>query len=124
MNSTVRSYLIEIARLPSKKTIYDQELSTACGLGLEIQESAFAKSEMHRILEEISEYEASQSRPMLHTIVTTKSGNYLRDIYFAVAERMRLPGWHLVKNDMTMEMKARAACYSFWQNDSNYYKFK
>ena len=124
MNTTVRSYLIEIARLPSRKTISDQELSNACGLGLEIKESEFAKAEMARILEEISRYEISQRRPMLSIIVDSKAGNYLKNIYFKIAEDIKLPGWHLMKNDMTMEMKARAACYTFWQNDSNYLKFK
>jgi hypothetical protein len=62
MNTTVRSYLIEIARLPSRKTITDQELSTACGLGLEMQDSAYAKEEMIRILTDISKY--SQGREL------------------------------------------------------------
>src|SRR5688572_29714845 len=99
MNTTVRSYLIEIARLPSRKSISDQELSTACGLGLEIKESAFAKAEMARILEEISKYEISQGRPMLGIIVDTKAGNYLHELYFKIAGDMKLPGWHLMKND-------------------------
>lgn len=124
MNNSVRSYLIEMARLPSRKTIYDQELSTVCGLNLEMQESAFAKAEMSRILEEISKYEVSQGRPILSTLVITKTGNYLRELYQRLGEELKLPGWHLMKNDMTMEMKARTACYNFWQDDKNYLKYK
>ena len=124
MNTTVRSYLIEIARLPSKKTIDDQELSNACGLGLEIRGSEFAIAEMGRILEEISKYEVSQGRPMLSTIVTSKAGNYIRNLYFKIAEDLKLPGWNLMKNDMTLEMKVRAAVYTYWQNDANYLKYK
>src|SRR5688572_18499575 len=124
MNNTVRSYLIEIARLPSKRTIYDQELSNACGLGLEIADGGFAKEEMTRILKEISLYEFSQGRPLLSLIVTTKAGNYLHELYFHLAEELQLPGWNLMKNDMSLEMRARNACYLFWQDDKNYLKYK
>lgn len=124
MNSTVRSYLIELARLPSEKTIKDRELSEACGLKLENKDPAFAVEEMSRILEEIARYEVSQGRPILSSIVVTQGGNYIREIYFRIAEEMKLPGWNLMKNDMTMEMKARQAVYRFWRDDTNYLNFK
>lgn len=124
MNTTVRSYLIEIARLPSRKTIYDIELSKVCGLELELRESGFAKLEMSRILSEISYYEFSQNRPMLGSIVTTKSGDYLDELLYNTAERFNMRDWKLARENVHFSTTVRNECYDFWQDDKNYLKFK
>ncbi len=124
MNTTVRSYLIEIARLPSRKTIYDMELSKVCGLELELKDPAFAKMEMSRILAEISFYEFSQGRPLLGSIVVTKAGEYLEETLFKTAEQCNIQGWQTARGNASFIIATRNECYIFWEPDRNYLKYK
>lgn len=124
MNTTVRSYLIEIARLPSRKTIYDMELSKVCGLELELKDPQFAKAEMGRILSEISYYEFSQGRPLLGSLVVTKDGDYLDEVLYTTAVRCAIPGWESGKENINFAVAIRNACYDFWYDDKNYLKSK
>jgi hypothetical protein len=62
MNNKVRTYLIDLAS--KEKIITYQKLSDDCRLGLDMQASQYDRSEIGKILDEISIFEHNLARPL------------------------------------------------------------
>jgi len=122
MNQKVRQFLIELAR--KGKTITYQGLSDECKLGLNMQESEFARGEIGRILGAISAYEFGHGRPLISSLVITKGDNYQGDGFYKLCEELGLGNWKRLKADMAFEVSQMKACYDYWKNDAHYQKYK
>jgi hypothetical protein len=73
LNDLVRAKLIEISR--KEKTIYYQELSDDCRLGLSMKDNEDDRVKIVRILDEISTFEFNNKRPILSSIVISQENN-------------------------------------------------
>jgi hypothetical protein len=122
MNTTVRNYLIELAR--KKKTCFYQQLSDDCKLGLIMNDSEYARAEIGKILGEIVRFEHANSRPLLSSLVISKGDNYQGDGFYKIAEELGFGSWKKLKGDVSFEIGQMNACYDFWSSDVNYMQFK
>jgi hypothetical protein len=118
MDEKVRNYLIEVAR--KKGTCYYQKLSGDCKLGLIMNESEFARSEIGRILGEISTYEYENDRPLLSSLVISKGDNYQGDGFYRLAEELGFGQWKKLKADLSFEIGQMNKCYEYWGKEVNY----
>lgn len=120
MNSRVRNHLIFLAKkgdspIPYRRLINQTEL----GLNLDIKHE---KQLLGEILDEVSEEEHEQKRPLLSALVQDKR-NGQGDRFFKMCERLELGEWKELKNDEEFREKEIQKCYEFWQNEENYSKF-
>ena len=121
MNQKVRLHLIEVAR--KKGYIHYQELGNACGLGLNMSENPYDRLVIGEILGEISEYEVDNGRPILSSIVITKSGEE-GDGFYKLCESLGLGDWKKLKRDGTFSAITMNNTTEFWKNDNNYLKYR
>lgn len=121
MNKTVRSFLIELAR-NGKEYIFYQDLSDQCNLGFSFRDNPHDRVEIGIILGEISEYEHKHGRPLLSSLVLTKSMEE-GDGFYKLCERLGWGSFKKIKNDATFAAIQMNKCYEFWQNDDNYNKY-
>ena len=122
MNTVVRSVLIEVAR--KQKIIHYQELCDACKLKLDMYNNPNDRTEIGRILGEISEYEFDKERPLLSAIVLTKNGEE-GDGFFKLCEYLGITNsWKKLKNDDLFVIEEIKRCHEFWADNGNYSKYK
>ncbi len=120
MNSRVRNQLISIAKsggspIPYRRLINQTEL----GLNLDIKHE---KQLLGDILDEISEDEHENNRPLLSALVQDKR-NGQGDRFFKMCERLDMGDWKELKKDEDFRNEQITKCYEFWQNEENYKKF-
>ncbi len=122
MNTTVRNKLIEVAR--KKTIIHYQDLCNQSNLKLDMHYNPSDRTEIGRILGEISRHEYKNKRPLLSAVVLSKSMEE-GDGFFKLCEDMGLIGdWRNAKNDVTFSNGHINACHDFWRNNDNYTKYK
>jgi len=122
MNKIVRAKLIETARKRNGFIQY-QELSNQCGLKLSLQDIPEHRTEIGNILAEISNFEHASERPLLSSLVLNASGE-IGDGFYKLCEKLGFGYAQALKRDATFAPMQMNKCYEFWQNDSNYLRFK
>jgi hypothetical protein len=122
MNHEVRLFLIELAR-KRHGFIFYQDLSDKCNLGFNFRESPYDRKEIGRILGEISAFEHSNDRPLLSALVLSKSLEE-GDGFYRLCEELGYGSYRKLKGDPTFAPIQMNRCYEFWQNDSNYAKYR
>ena len=122
MNNEVRLFLIELAR-KRQGFIYYQDLSDKCNLGFNFQDNPNDRTEIGRILGEISEYEYNQGKPLLSALVLSKSLQE-GDGFFKLCEELGYGSYRKIKSDPAFTSIQMNRCYEFWQNDNNYKKYR
>lgn len=125
MNSTVRKYLIESARKRTYQTVTYQRLCDDCRLKLEMKNPDH-RNQIAKILEEVSCYEfrSEPSRPLLSSLVLRLNDNLEGDGFYKLGEKLGFGNWPTLKRGGVFEMLQIKQCIIFWQNDTNYEKFK
>jgi hypothetical protein len=124
MNTTVRIYLIELARKKTNQIITYQKLSDACDLKLNMQAGYHIRGEMGQILGEISEYENAHNRPLLSALVVRLGDQLEGDGFYKLAEELGFGDWKRLKREGIFEVEEIKKCIAFWSNDTNYKKYK
>ena len=122
MNTEVRDMLIDIAR--KKGIIYYQELCDGCKLPLNMRDNPQDRLEIGNILGEISTYEHKNGRPLLSSIVLTRSGEEGDGFYKLCEELGKTGDWRKLKRDGVFAVQEIKKCHNFWSDLSNYNKFK
>jgi hypothetical protein len=119
MNTTVRTYLIELARKRTNQTVTYQKLSDDCNLGLHMHENPYDRVVIGNLLGEISEYEHNHGRPLLSSLVIRLNDGEEGEGFYKLAERL---GYGKVKKlkDNLFEHEQIAECIEFWTNSKNY----
>jgi hypothetical protein len=118
MNIRVRKKLIQVARgrahlMTFQNLIYEAEL----GLNLE---NAHEKSMLTDVIDEISEREHAEGRPLLSALVRVKGQKNQGDNFFRLCERLGYGSWKELKRNHQFIEEQREACRSFWQDRKNY----
>lgn len=117
MEVRVRNYLISLARKQSSPVPYRRLINqTELGLNLEIKHE---KQLLGEILDEISEEEHEEGRPLLSALVQDKR-NGQGDRFFKLCESLGLGEWKELKKDEEFRQKHIDACHEYWENDANY----
>jgi hypothetical protein len=98
VNGVVRLKLIRLAQ--KGKTIYYQELSDICGLGLSMKENEDDRAEIGRILDEISTFEFSNKRPILSSIVISQATGLQGEGFFKLCDRLGCGAWRKLQQDL------------------------
>ncbi len=124
MNNAVRKYLIDLARKRTNQTITYQKLSDECNLGLYMQEGIHIRSQMGTLLGEISIYEHSNNRPLLSSLVVRLGDNLEGNGFYKLADELGFGDWRKLKREGIFEIQEIKKCIEFWQNDSNYSKYR
>ena len=121
MNTRVRKKLIQVARgranlMTFQNLIYEAEL----GLNLE---NSHERSMLAEVIDEISESEYKNGRPLLSSLVHVKGQKNQGDSFFRLCERLGLGNWKDLKRDAKFIEEQREACRNFWKNKVNYSSF-
>jgi hypothetical protein len=120
LNSRVRNHLISIARKGESPIAYRRLINqTELGLNLEIKHE---KQLLGEILDEISEEEHENKRPLLSALIQDKR-NGQGDRFFKLCERLGMGEWKELKKDEDFRNEHIAKCLDFWKNDDNYKKY-
>ncbi|MEJ2006059.1 MAG: hypothetical protein P8X57_14105 [Cyclobacteriaceae bacterium] len=120
MNTRIRNKLVQLARTDPNPVSYRRLIVTAdLGLNMEIKHE---KQLLGEILDEISESEYAEDRPLLSALV--KNGkNGQDDRFFKMCERLGMGEWKDLKKDKSFKKKHIKACHEFWADDKNYKKY-
>ncbi|WP_439880253.1 hypothetical protein ACSX1A_13940 [Pontibacter sp. MBLB2868] len=118
MNARVRKKLIQVARgrahlMTFQNLIYEAEL----GLNLE---NPHEKSMLTEVIDEISEREYKEGRPLLSSLVRVKGQKNQGDSFFRMCERLGLGNWKELKRNSEFIESQREACREFWQDKQNF----
>lgn len=118
MNSRVRKKLIQVARgrahlMSFQNLIYEAEL----GLNLE---NPHEKSLLADVIDEISEREYEEGRPLLSALVRVKGQKNQGDSFFRMCERLGYGNWKELKKNSQFIEEQREACREFWSDKRNY----
>lgn len=124
MNSTVRTYLIERARMRTNQLVTYQNLSNDCHLGLVMQEGPHIRREIGEILGDISKYEHEHGRPLLSALVIRAGDNYEGDGFYKLAEYLGFGDWQKLKREGVFEVQQMNECIRFWSDPINYQKYR
>ncbi len=120
MNSRVRNHLISLARNSESPIAYRRLINqTELGLNLDIKHE---KQLLGEILDEISEEEHQNNRPLISALVQDKR-NGQGDRFFKLCERLDMGEWKELKKDENFRNEQVAKCHEFWSNDANYKKY-
>jgi hypothetical protein len=119
LNSRIRNLLISLAKkgdspIPYRRLINQTEL----GLNLDIKHE---KQQIGEILDEISEEEYKNKRPLLSAMVQDKR-NGQADRFFKMCERLGMGEWKELKKDEDFRIEQIEKCKIFWGNENNYTK--
>lgn len=122
MNSTVRSYLIEIARIPDKFVSYSDVVST-CDLRFDLA-TEYGRHQLSITLGEVSSYEFEHNRPLLSSLViySDATKNDHGDGFYKLAETLGIGEYKKLKINLYAFEEA-ARCRLFWQNEHNYQQY-
>lgn len=120
----VRSFLIEFIRKkePENPYIHYQELCNSCEIKLDMQNNPYDRLIIGGILGSISAYEYSNGRPLLSSVVVSKSFEQ-GDGFYKLCEELGLGKWKQLKNSRA-DFAMTRECYAFWQDNINYDKYK
>lgn len=121
MNYIVREYLIDLAA--HRQTIGYQKLSDACHLGLDMQASQYDRTEIGKILGEISSFEHENGRPLISAIVVHQGTGYEGDGFYKLAEELGFGPWRTLR-DSAFDAEQINLCFEFWNNHENYNNYK
>ncbi|MFD1185799.1 hypothetical protein [Pontibacter rugosus] len=118
MNTRVRKKLIQVARgrahlMSFQNLIYEAEL----GLNLE---NTHEKSLLADVIDEISEKEYKEGRPLLSALVRIKGQKNQGDSFFRMCERLGYGNWKELKKDAKFVEEQREACREFWSDKNNF----
>ncbi|UII29419.1 hypothetical protein LVD15_13615 [Fulvivirga maritima] len=120
MNSRVRNKLIQLARTDSAPISYRRLINTTeLGLNLDIKHE---KQLLGTILDEISEEEHEEDRPLISVMVQDKK-NGQGDRFYKLAEQLGYGEWKELKNDEHFKEEQIQKCREFWQDEDNYKKY-
>jgi hypothetical protein len=125
MNTTVRTFLIELARKRTNQIVTYQRLSDLCYIKLEMSNPDH-RNQMAKILEEVSivEHKSIPARPLLSALVLRLNDGFEGDGFYKLGEGIGYGDWKKLKREGTFEILEIAKCIEFWSNESNYRKFK
>lgn len=121
METRVRNKLIQIARTtqsPISFPVLIQEMD----LGLNM-DRPYDKSRLNEILYDISMEEHENGRPLLSSLVKTKTNKGQGDEFFKLCEELGMGEWRTLKNDPEFLNTQRQLCFDFWTNEENYQKY-
>jgi hypothetical protein len=80
------------------------------------------KQLLGELLDEISEDEYDEDRPLLSALV--KNGkNGQDDRFYKMCERLEMGEWKTLKKDKSFKKKHIDACHAFWSDEKNYKKY-
>ena len=118
MNARVRKKLIQVARgraseLTFQNLIYEAEL----GRNLD---NNYEKAQVTEVIEEISEEEHAEGRPLLSALVSTKGYKNQGDNFIRLCERLGYGNWRELKKNSEFLEEQRKACREFWQDRENF----
>ncbi|OKL41965.1 hypothetical protein [Pontibacter flavimaris] len=121
MNSRVRKKLIQVARgrahlMSFQNLIYEAEL----GLNLE---NPHEKSMLTEVIDEISEREYREGRPLLSSLVRVKGQKNQGDSFFRMCERLGYGNWKDLKKNSQFIEEQRDACREFWSDKKNFTEY-
>lgn len=122
MNYEVRTFLIKRAR-NRDGIVHYQELSDKCNLGFNFRDNPHDRVEIGKILAEISTFEHTHDRPLLSSLVLTKQFEE-GDGFYKLCVELGFGNYRKIKRDPGFASIQMKRCYEFWQNDSNYIKYK
>jgi hypothetical protein len=88
-----------------------------------MQRSQYERARIGEIIGEISKSEHSNNRPLLSSLVLTKSGKEGDDFY-RLCEELGYGDTDKLKYRPDFSQERMKECYEFWQNESNYRKYK
>lgn len=120
MNTRVREYLIDKARLRTNQTVTYQRLSDDCGLGLNMQDNPSDRGTIGGILGDISIHEDNNGRPLLSALVIRSGDSYEGDGFYKLAESLGYGNWQSLKREGVFEVQQINECIKFWSINSNY----
>lgn len=120
----VRLYLIEYIRVNSfdNPYVYYQDLCKSCGLDLNMRDNPHDRLLIGTILGDISFFEFQNNRPLISSIVVSKSLEQ-GDGFYKLCEEIGFGKWKKLKDDR-VDIEMTRECYKFWQNDANYKVYK
>lgn len=120
MNTRVRNQLIKIARTEGSAISYRRLINqTDLGLNLDIKHE---KQLLGEILDEISEEEHENGRPLLSALVMDKR-NGQGDRFYKLCEKLGLGEWKDLKKDEEFVNIKIQECCDFWRIEKNYEDF-
>lgn len=119
MRERVRNKLIQVARETLGPISYLVLVRHAeLGINLDIKHESDTLGE---ILNEISEDELAEGRPLLSCMVKTKKGQ--GDHFFKFCEAQGLGEWRELKKDPDFHKDLRKETRKFWRDEENYKKY-
>ena len=120
MNTRIRNKLVQLARTEPTEISYRRLIVTVdLGLNMDIRHEKQLLGEM---LDEISEDEHEDGRPLLSALI--KDGKRGQDDrFYKLCERLGLGEWRELKKDKEFKAKYIEACHTFWSDEKNYKKY-
>ena len=120
MNSRVRNKLIQLARTDEGPISYRRLINQVeLGLNMDIKHE---KQLLGEILDEISEEEHTQNRPLLSAMIQDKKAGQ-GDRFFKLCEQLGMGDWRTLKKDEAFRVAQIQECRDFWGEESNYKAF-
>lgn len=96
-----------------------QNLIYEADLGLNLDNS-YEKARLNEVINEISEQEYAEGRPLLSALIHVKGQKNQGDAFFRLCERLGYGSWKDLKRNSTFIEEQREACRQFWQNQTNF----
>lgn len=118
----IRRYLIDKAS--KEQVVHYQQLCNDVGLKLNMADNPHDRLIIGGILGEISSYENENERPLLSSIVVSKSGFEQGDGFFKLAEELGFGEWRKLKGHGTFEIEMMKKTFEFWKDKTNYKKYR
>lgn len=120
MNIKVREYLIEVARKRTDQIVTYQKLCDDCDLKLNMYNNPNDRTEIGKILDDISVYEYENNRPLLSSLVVRISDKEEGDGFYRLCQRLGYGEAKKLKADCTFSVKHMNRCIEFWSNEGKY----
>ena len=120
MNYRIRNKLVQLARTGEGPISYRRLINQVdLGLNMEIKHE---KQLLGEILDEISEDEHDEGRPLLSALIQDKK-NGQGDRFFKLCESLGMGDWRELKKDEAFREREIQKCREFWQVESNYTQY-
>lgn len=119
MNTTVREYLINVARRRTDQTVTYQKLCDDCGLKLDMYGSPYDRKIIGNILGDISVFEYNNGRPLLSALVVRLNDGEEGYGFYRLCEELGLGNARNLKENYFEYTQIRE-CIDFWTNDEKY----
>ena len=120
MNSRVRNKLIQLAKTGESPISYRRLINQVeLGLNMDIKHE---KQLLGEILDEISEEEHEEGRPLLSAMIQDKKAGQ-GDRFFKLCETLGMGDWRELKKDEEFRNSEVTKCHDFWGQEANYSKF-